>query len=187
MVTSESDNGWPEYKKAVLWPLTRGSGKRSAPIARKGMNQRIDLLPPRAAAFEGSLLLPSLIHRLALFIVDQFDRHSWLRRWHFARAMLSQTMDQVVRAAVVVPAVSAAEDVNVGRHVHGIGSARTMPRVKGWRLDDLEKRISAIDRKLWPLTRRRLAKRANCCAIAGFAHSGESRAGVSWPAWSSWA
>lgn len=108
-MTSESDNGWP---------LTRGSGKRSEPISRKALNQQFNRFAARPAEFQGTLLLPGLIRRLELLKPNQLHRKARLRRPDLARSVQSQTPDQIVRAAVVIPPVMAAQDVCVGGHGH---------------------------------------------------------------------
>lgn len=98
------------------WPLTRSSGKRSEPIVRKPLDQQVDRLASRSALFEGTLLLPGMLRRLAFIEVNQFHRQARLGGANSPCSVKGQTPEQVVRAAVVEALVRASQDVHVSSH-----------------------------------------------------------------------
>jgi len=57
--------------------------------------------------------LPGLIQRLELVEEDQFDGEPPVGGTNIAASVLTQTSDQVVRAAVVVATIGTAKDVGI--------------------------------------------------------------------------
>ncbi len=95
--------------------MTRRSGKGSKSLARECTDQQLDRFSLRTTILERMLPLPGLVQRPAFVEIDQFSRHAPPGRVNVPRAMLCQTPDEVVRAAVVVAAVGAAKDLYITR------------------------------------------------------------------------